>query len=285
MTIKILAAGHTCLDIVHYVSALPDKDTKIPSDRLNVQLGGNAGNFAVALSELGADVDLCCVLGSKYDPITDSILTLARSRNLGLDCGFIESEKSPVSSVIILPNGDRILTSYQPKSIMDATCNIPTVTQYDMVFSDSYRLPLAREVFAEARKHKVPTMLDIDKAVPNVYDLPASSYMIFSNESYTAMNLTENDLPSLQQHFGGVVGYTASAGLIRYADKNGVYQFQPDRIENPVTTLGAGDTYRAALAMHLCYGKDIHTAIKLACNSAYEHILEKTLTKITGDMK
>lgn len=285
MTLKILAAGHTCLDVVHFVPTMPTPDIKVPSDRLTVRLGGNAANVAVALIELGADADLCCVLGSRYDPITDTILTLARSRNIGLDCGFIESESSPVSSVWILPNGDRVLTSYQPKAVIDATCEIPSMSQYDMVHGDSYRLPLVKQVFREARKHKVPTMLDVDRAVDDVYDLPPSTYTIFSKEAFTAMNLTEKDLIPLQKHFGGVVGYTAGADLIRYADATGVYHFKPKLVENPVNTLGAGDTYRAALAMHLCYGKDIHTAIKLACNSAYEHILEKTLTTITGDTK
>lgn len=285
MTIKILAAGHTCLDVVHYVPTMPTPDIKVSSNRLTVQLGGNAANVAVALIELGADADLCCVLGSRYDPVTDTILTLARSRNIGLDCGFIESESSPISNVMILPNGDRALTSYQPQSIIDAICDIPNLTYYDMIHGDSYRLPLVKKVFEEARKVKVPTILDVDKAVDNVYDLPKSTYTMFSNEAFTAMKLSENDLVSLQQHFGGVVGYTAGSDLIRYADNAGMHYHQPTPIENPVNTLGAGDTYRAALAMHLCYGKDVHTAIKLACNSAYEHILEKKLTKITGDMK
>lgn len=285
MTKRILAAGHTCLDVVHYVPTMPTPDIKVSSNRLIVQLGGNAANVAVALIELGADADLCCVLGSRYDPVTDTILTLARSRNIGLDCGFLESECSPISSVMILPNGDRALTSYQPQAITDAVCDIPTITQYDMVHGDSYRLPLIKKVFEEARKHKVPTMLDVDKAVKTLYDLPKSNYVMFSNEAFTAMNYTEKDLISLQEYFGGVVGYTAGADLIRYADNSGVYHYQPTLIEHPVNTLGAGDTYRAALALHLCFDKDIHTAIKLACNSAYEHILEKKLTTITGDMK
>ena len=285
MTKRILAAGHTCHDVVHYVPTMPAPEIKVPSNRLRVQLGGNAANVAVALITLGADTDLCCVLGSRYDPVTDTILTLARLRNIGLDCGFLESESSPISSVMILPNGDRALTSYQPQAIIDAVCDIPTITQYDMVHGDSYRLPLVKKVFQEARKYKVPTMLDIDKAVNSIYDLPASNYVMFSNEAFTAMSLTKEDLIPLQHYFGGVVGYTSGSDLIRYADSSGVYHHQPVLIENPVNTLGAGDTYRAALALHLCYGKDIHTAIKLACNSAYEHILEKKLTTITGDMK
>ena len=284
MTVKVLTVGHACLDVVHYVPTMPTPDIKVPSDRLRVMLGGNAANVASALIELGADADLCCVLGSKYDPITNTILTLARSKNIGLDCCFIEHDSSPISSVMILPNGERALTSYQSQSIIDASCAIPDLDQYDMVHGDSYRLNLIRAAFSKAHAQRVPTMLDVDKPVDSISDLPTSNFTIFSKEAFDAMHLTVNDLMSLQKYFNGIVGYTAGPNAIVYADSQKIYTFQPKTIDNPVNTLGAGDSYRAALIMHLCYKKDIHTAIKLACNTAYEHILEKTLTTITGDI-
>lgn len=283
MTVKILTVGHACLDFVHEVDALPDPAIKVPSKSLQVKLGGNAAIAAACLVKLGAQADLCSVLGNRIDWMTQQLVSLLETSRVGIDCAFLESQPCPVSNVLILPNGDRAISSFQPGALTCALHRPDDLTQYAMVLGDTNRLQQTRQLIVTAKLAGVPTMLDVDKPIDKLQDIPQADIVFFSSESWKLLEEDGVSLSEAQRYLGGVVGITNGAEPIIYSDAQGKWhERMPEKVE-PLTTLGAGDAWRAGLAMALVSGYGIHDAIHRACQTAAEHIQKLPLTRITGE--
>lgn len=283
MTPYILTVGHSCIDVVHSVKELPTAISKVSSNKFEIRLGGNAANAAAAIVELGSKADLCTVLGSKNDSFTNILIDILESKNIGLISKFIESESCPSSIVMVLENGERVLASYQPEAIVTEICEPTDITNYNLVLGDTNRLPIVTKVFELAKKAKIPTMLDIDKPIKNLFEGPKIDHVWFSRESWEQMGLTQDDFVSLQDHFGGIVGVTDGANPIVWIDNNKRLRFTKPQTVKAINTLGAGDVFKASLAINLCLGNPVEDAIQSACISASEHITNRPLTEIKGE--
>ena len=153
------------------------------------------------------------------------------------------------------------------------------VSKYDIVLGDNYRLPLVSKLFGIAADLSIPTMLDVDKMFADISALPVAKYVWFSNEAW--QNLDSNNVLHMQQFTNSVVGFTNGENPVSWLEpNNSVFQsFKPKPVE-VVNSLGAGDVFRASLALQLCLKIPLATAIERACESAGEHISGKRLTKI-----
>lgn len=272
--IKVLAVGHAGVDFVHGVTDHLNPNTKLDSVFSNIQLGGSAANVAVALKDLGADVTVCTVLGNKTDPVTVLFEKLLAAKDVDLVCKYIDTAATANSLITVLPNGDRAITSYQPIEIVQEWFVDIDVSQYDVVLGDSYRLPLVSNIFELAQSLSIPTMLDVDKSVAPTDTLPYATHVWFSYEAWQAF-----DMARLQQL--SVMGVTNGENPVIWLEPNSsVFQSFTPRSVNVKNSLGAGDVFRASLALQLLMGKPLATAIECACESAGEHISGKRLTKI-----
>ena len=278
--VKILTVGHACVDFVHGVTDHLDPNRKLDSRFSNIQLGGSAANVAVALKDLGADVTVCTILGNTNDVGTRIFESLLATKGIDLICKYVETEKTPNSLVTVLPNGERSITSYQPRDVVNQDSIDIDVSQYDMILGDSYRLPLVSKLFDIAKNHSIATMLDVDKDVQNIKKLPTATYTWFSHEAWTFLREQHRDLKYLYKVFGSVVGFTQGEEPVNWVDSDGfVKKYIPKTVE-VTNSLGAGDIFRASLALQLCLKIPLATAIERACESAGEHISGKRLTKI-----
>lgn len=284
MTINILTVGHVCLDLLHSVGSLPSPDVKVASRSAIMQIGGNAGNTASSLVRLGAVADLCCILGNHLDPMTAYLRSLLEHKGIGLEnVAYLESQPCPISSIMILPNGDRAIASFQPVAL-SCTLNHPTnLKKYDMVIGDTNRLQMVRQVLSLARVEGIRTMLDVDQPLDRLQDIPKADIVFFSSESWKKMTNIGVDIFEAQSYLGGIVGVTNGSEQLMWTDDTQVlYQYQPMAVD-AINTLGAGDAFRAGLAMGICSGMDLYHAIKQGCDTAAEHIQNKPLTRITGE--
>jgi sulfofructose kinase len=276
----ILTVGHACLDIVHRVPRLPIADEKISSTDMDMQIGGSAGNTAAALVLLGANADLCTVLGNPTRLTTHMLVTLLQEQGIGLDCTYIDRVACPVSTIFVVPNGDNAITSYQPSAVCEAVHTPKDITRYDAVLGDTYRLPMVRAVFDAARSVNKLTMLDVDTAVDNLSDLPQADHVWFSHAAWSSLDASDRDLAKLQSHFGGVVGVTNGPDAVRWIDIN-KHQLEHLPPQTDVSsTLGAGDVFRAALALETCRGHVLADAVATACTAASQHISNTPFTRI-----
>lgn len=284
MAPRLLTVGHACIDIVQHVSHQPTPDSKASASSSRIQIGGNAANAAVALARMGADVDLCGTLGSKHDPMAQMLVRMLESARVNFLGQYMHGEPTPISMIMIQPNGERIISSHQSPALVHAVHAPTDLEGYQMVLGDNYRLEMVHAVFHQARKRGIPTMLDLDgKIFDNLHDMPQTDHAWFSKESLESLDPSLRSLRLLQDHFGGVVGVTDGPNTIYWIDQAGTpHQYSPPRV-HAENTLGAGDVFRASLALNLCNRRDLTQAIEKACVSACEHITNKPLSRITGE--
>lgn len=280
MNPKILAVGHTCLDMVHHVGSIPSPDEKVDSHSMALQIGGSAGNVARFVAILGGSADVCAVVGKKDLPITEALMSLLLDAGIGTELRHADCQ-CPNSTILVLPNGDRLISSYQPNETLDLIHMPDNVSGYSMVLGDSYKLPMTRRAFAEADENMMTTMLDVDKAI-ELDRLPAADYVWLSQEAWGSIDDKHRDLRRLQDRFGGFVGVTNGAGPILWITAQGdLGEHQPLKVK-PINTLGAGDMFRAAFALGICMGNDVNRSVEVACKSAAEHITNTRITKIVA---
>jgi sugar/nucleoside kinase (ribokinase family) len=234
--------------------------------------------------KLGAQADLCTVLGNPLDPMTVYLRNMLLSKGIGLsDVAYLESQPCPISTIMILPNGDRAITSFQPKALSHTLNRPENLNKYDMVAGDTNRLCMVRQVLSIAKSQGIKTMLDVDRPLDRLQDIPQADIVFFSRESWDKMKDSKVDIFQAQSYLGGVVGVTDGPGRLMWTDPTQVlHSYQPLSVD-AVNTLGAGDVFRAGLAMGICLGMDLPHAIKQGCDTAAEHIQNKTLTRITGE--
>lgn len=276
MTFKILTVGHACVDFVHGVTDHLTPNKKIDSVFSNIQLGGSAVNVASALKDLGADVTVCTTLGSKSDITTTIFKQLLDAKGIDIVCNHIDSVATANSLVTVLPNGDRSITCYQSTEIVEDDSVDVDVSEYDIVLGDNYRLPLVSKLFKIAKQLSIPTMLDVDKTITQPELLPFADYVWFSHEAWKTVDVTQ-----LQQLTNSIIGVTNGENPVTWLEPySSLFQsFTPQSV-NVINSLGAGDVFRASLALQLLMKIPLATAIERACNSAGEHISGKRLTKI-----
>ena len=274
---KILAVGHACLDMVHVVPRIPSTD-KVASDRISIQIGGNAANAAAAACDLGASADLCTVIGNENHPFTRILMALLVQKHVGTSyCKFEYDLPCPNSTIMVLPDGERAIVNWQSDEIRSAVADPGDISRYQMVIADSYRLPMVRHVFSMARNLGIPTMLDIDGVIDDVGLLPSADHIWFSQEAWRRHRI---GLQDLQDRFGGVVGITNGRHPVTWIGTDGVVRSHLPPATVAVNTLGAGDVFRSRLAVGLCLGESLDDAVAGACVSACEHITEKPLTRL-----
>ncbi len=279
MATKILTVGHACLDIVHLVNEIPKPNTKVASSGVEIRIGGNAANAAAALCELGAEADLCTVLGSDHHPFTRIFVSLLREKGIGTSfCRFEESIQCPCSTIMVLADGERAIVNRQDDAIRSGVSLPDDITRYSMVMADSYRLPMVRSVFLMAHQAGIPTMIDVDGVVDDIGLIPRASHVWFSQEAWRRHRIP---LPDLQARFGGVVGVTDGDRPVTWIDTSGKINYHAPPRVNAKNTLGAGDVFRARLGLGICTGQGLTDAVKAACITACEHITNSPISRIT----
>lgn len=280
--LRFLAAGHSCLDFVHEVKCLPGPGQKVQSLRYRTQVGGNAANAAVALTRLGAAADLCSVLGNRMDDLTQQLVHRLVVHGVGVECAFLESQQCAISKVLLTPDGERSIVSFQPAGLMYTYHCPEDLSAYEMVMGDTNRLMQVRQVFSRARAAGIKTMLDVDKPVADLKELPQADFVFFSHDSWAVFSKNGMELSDAYDELGCVVGVTDSHKPIWYTDQQGrLHRHDPLEV-TAIDSLGAGDAWRAGLAMGLSLGLGLHDAIARACMTAAEHIQRLPYTKIIG---
>lgn len=264
---KILSVGHVCTDLVYYSNTIPSINNKVGCERAEIILGGNAANVARALTELGAEVELCTVLGNQQHPYSKIIVELLNE--YGIDHDYVKYKEdlaTPSSIIIVNDKGERTVIYHQSEEIK-RKISLPTDYDFDLITADNHRMPMVNEIFSAARLNNIPTMLDIDAPIETLESYPRADYVWLSYETYALCNLSIYDL---QRQFGGLVGYTNSEDEICWLEQGEVKTYQPETIQ-AVNTLGAGDVFRARFAIEICSGAATEQAVETAAITAARH--------------
>src|SRR5690554_3623618 len=157
--IQVLCVGHASYDLVFSVPHHPEADEKIFADSLISCGGGPASNAALTVARLGYKAAFAGYLGNDtYGQIHFEEL---RRENVSTDLIARGTMPTPLSAILIKPDGKRALVNYK-----GATAPLPansidfSEVSPEVILFDGHEPLLSEPLCAWAKSKAIPTVLD-----------------------------------------------------------------------------------------------------------------------------
>lgn len=272
---RLLVLGHAAHDLVYRVPAIPTRPVKVVASSLYECGGGMAANAAVAIARLGGDVVYWGRVAD--DTVGHRILADLEAEGVDTrDARRLPGCRSPVSSILVDGNGDRLICSFTDPALDPDPAWLPLdrVSAFDVVLADVRWPEGSAALLAAARAAGRPALLDADVAAPAALHalIPEASHVLFSEVGLAAAfpgldagsALRRARLP---HHV--VVGVTLGAeGFLWLAQGADQEHRAPSPPVEAVDTLAAGDVWHGAFALGLAEGRSTFHAASFANRAA-----------------
>ena len=273
----IICVGHAALDRIYRIEAFPPQPTKVRALEHIEAGGGMAANAAVAIARLGGAAELWSRVGD--DNAGQAIRAGLRAERV--DVRYVqafEGARSSTSAIIVDDKGERLIVGQRDASMPSGTSWLPLerIKTAQAVVGDVRWLEGVRTVFTQARKDKVPTLLDADlgarEALPGL--LLLTDYAIFSAPSLRDLVPAGTDAERLEhvltlgpRH----VGVTLGAEGYLWREQGGgptSASHVPAFSVGVADTTGAGDAFHGTFALMLVEGRPVADCARLAAAAA-----------------
>ncbi|XP_022597847.1 ketohexokinase isoform X2 [Seriola dumerili] len=281
---KILCVGLVCLDIINVVDKYPEEDTDSRCLSQRWQRGGNASNSCTVLSLLGAP---CAFMGSlSAGPVANFIMADFAQRAVDVSAVVWHFEgQTPCACCVVCPSSGS-------RTVVLSDMNLPDVTAEDFSKVDLHQFKwihwegrnaeeqvkmIQQVVMYNSRlpqQQKITVSVEIEKTREPLYQLFPHGDVVFVSKD-------------VARHFGFQSAEAALRGLYSrvkqgavlvcaWAEK-GADALGPDGVivhsdafppESLVDTLGAGDTFNAAVIYTLSNGGSLQDALTFGCKVA-----------------
>jgi 2-dehydro-3-deoxygluconokinase len=257
----------------------------VEGGEFSLRVAGAESNFGIALGRLGCAVRWISRLGS--DALGDMIHTTLEGE--GLDLDFVRRTSSPTglflkwrsqgrSHVVYYRGGSAASTmdaSDVPDSAMDGVALVH-LTGITMALSESARATVL-DVARRARRRSIPVLFDpnfrpqlwehpADAARTQAEVLPFVDWYLCGEEEGNLLWGTADarallDAVSNSGIDHAVVRVGAEGAIVR--DSDSIIRIAPDRLEQVLDEVGAGDGFAAGFAYGLLNGWDAEAAAKV----------------------
>jgi ribokinase len=251
----ILVIGSVNLDLSASVSRLPEPGETVTGARLERFPGGKGANQALAARRLGADVHLIACVGA--DAAADEALALLRDGDVDLGgIRVLDDQATGIALISVAPSGEnQIVVAPGANAAMDDS--VLPARDADALIC---QLEVPAEVIAKAAAGfdgffcaNLAPAKEIDVAVLQRADL------VVVNE--TEATWYGDTLKAC----GGLIAITyGSRGAVLQKHGATIAEAQPPQV-SAIDTVGAGDTFTAALTVALVEGQSPEDALSFAC--------------------
>jgi ribokinase len=268
---RVCVVGGFVIDLVFKVKRRPGPGETMLADDFGLFLGGKGFNQAVAARRLGADVSMVGRVGK--DTFGD--MFTAKLEQEGIDSSHVTRDPeagTAIASPVIDANGENSIIA-APRANMRVTPDDALAAEEQIAAADvlmlQFEIPVAasRRAAEIARKHETMVLLDpapvehgferfaapIDYIVPNEIEAHMLTGRMTPEEAAAVL------LPETRR---GVVISLGEQGAMA-VDRAALLRFPAYKV-NVVDTTGAGDAFRAGLAVMLAQGRPPDDAVRFA---------------------
>ncbi|MEA3406177.1 MAG: PfkB family carbohydrate kinase [Pseudomonadota bacterium] len=285
---KVLGIGNAVLDIVLKVPHALHDDEELRASQRHIQVGGNVSNSLYILSQLGHQASLCTTTGG--DAEAKQLLTGLKERQVNTEHvqRFIKG-RTPTSYVSLnAENGHRAIVHYRdlPELSFDHFAKIE-IEEYDWLHFEGRNIENLKGMLNIAKTFLThqPISLEVEKPREGIEDLlPQANLIFFSHHYASAKGFKDGEALLIEMQ-----SQLPSSNLIcTWGDKgawlypaNGQIQHVPAEAVSPIVdTLGAGDTFNAAVIHHLISGQSLLEAVQQASQLAARKCMKHGLDNI-----
>lgn len=251
----IAVTGSVNLDLSASVSKLPEPGETVTGATLSRFPGGKGGNQALAARRLGAEVRLIACVGR--DAHAEEALAMLREEGVNLDSlaidaatptgvAMISVDPSGENQIVVAPGANRKLApdalSFSDEDALICQLEVPadTVAEAAKLFRGFVTMNLA-----PAKEVDVAVLQRADLVIVN--EIEAAWYG-----------------PTLSACAGYVATTFGAAGAVLEKGGETVARARAPRI-TAIDSVGAGDSFTAALTVALVEGQDPDDALRFAC--------------------
>ena len=272
----ILTVGIATLDIINLVDHYPVEDEEMRALAQHIECGGNAANTASVLAQYGHAVEFAGTLAHESDGYRIEQELKARHVATGF-CQHVKEGKSPTSYITLnQQTGSRTIVHYRdlPEYDFQRFQQIP-LEEFDWFHFEGRNVSEVRRMLAETQQRRVdqPISLEVEKEREDIDSLlPLADILLFSRVFVTARGF---DNPAA--FFDAMRPDAPEATLVCTWGDQGAWArdrenrdyhapaYPPPEI---IDTLGAGDTFNAALIHAMVSGQTLAEALVHACQLA-----------------
>lgn len=285
---NILGVGIATVDIINTVADFPAEDSETRALSQRVTRGGNATNTLVVLTQLG---HRCWWAGTiAEEPDTHVILNdLARYGVVTRYCRSFPQGKVPTSYVMLNQrNASRTIVHYRqlPEYDFESFSSIP-LSMFDWIHFEARNIADTRSMLEHVRSHAphIGVSLEVEKPRENIDALFAFPDVLIFSQAFARSRGATHAAEFLKQLR---LQYDLQADLYCSWGSDGadVISRKNEHIHSPavhpaevVDTLGAGDTFNAAVIDGHLRRFDIGQTLRHAC-----HIAGKKCGKLGLDL-
>ena len=253
--VDVLVIGSVNLDLSARVSRLPEAGETVTGAALSRFPGGKGANQALAAKRLGADVRLVACVGD--DAAADEALALLRNGGVDLSgVRVLESEPTGIALISVAPSGEnQIVVAPGANAAMDDWV-LPVGSADAMIC----QLEIPGSVIANA-------VADFDGFVcANLAPAKEIDVSVMQKADLVVVNETEAAwYGDTLAACGGLIAITyGSRGATLQKNGDTIAQAKPPQVD-AIDTVGAGDTFTAALTVAVVEGQSPEDALNFAC--------------------
>lgn len=259
MSGRIAVVGSNMVDLITYVTRMPDKGETIEAPNFALGCGGKGANQAIAAARLGADVLMVTRVGD--DIFADN--TIANFKANGIDTRFVRKvpgTPSGVAPIFVEQNGENSI-------LILMQLEVPLETIYATVaFGAAHGIPTLLNPAPAVPELDVERLRTLSFLTPNETELAILSGMPVASE-------TEVEAAARSLIAKGVrtVIVTMGARGALLVEEKGATRIAPVRV-TPKDTTGAGDAFIGSFAHYYTQNGDIAAALRKAVRYAADSI-------------
>lgn len=271
MTATVACVGLAVIDLVMWIERVPSRPGKYFARRADNIGGGPAASAAVTIARLGGTARFAGRVGD--DERGRRILGGLTQEGVDIDgVTVVEGATSPVSSVLITPDGDRTIINHTDPSLYSSPPDAAVVGPCDAVLADVRWPAGAVAAMAAAQRFGVPGVLDLDRTEETpVIEAAARATHVVAAEPALAQVAGAPDpataLRRLRTRTDAWLAVTTGGGGVSWLDDGAIETLRPPPVE-VVDTLGAGDVFHGAFALALAEGRGEVEALRFATAAA-----------------